>query len=78
MPPEYDLQANKKAFEVNMDPRIYGAFAEIGAGQEVARRFFMVGGAANTVAKTIFRLRHDVLRFHLRRLRTLREQSPAR
>ena len=53
MPLEYELQANKKAFEVNMDPRIYGAFAEIGAGQEVARRFFMVGGAANTVAKTI-------------------------
>ena len=53
MPPEYDLQANKKAFEINMDPRIYGAFAEIGAGQEVARRFFLVGGAANTVAKTI-------------------------
>jgi hypothetical protein len=53
MPLEYDLQANKKAFEINMDPRIYGAFAEIGAGQEVARRFFLVGGAANTVAKTI-------------------------
>jgi hypothetical protein len=53
MPLEYDLQPNKKAFEINMDPRIYGAFAEIGAGQEVARRFFLVGGAANTVAKTI-------------------------
>ena len=53
MPQEYDLQANKKAFEINMDPRIYGAFAEIGAGQEAARRFFLVGGAANTVAKTI-------------------------
>lgn len=53
MPLEYELQANKKAFEVNMDSRIYGAFAEIGAGQEVARRFFMVGRAANTVAKTI-------------------------
>jgi hypothetical protein len=32
---------------------IYGTFAEIGAGQEVARRFFHVGGAAGTVAKTI-------------------------
>ena len=31
MPLEYELQANQKAFEVNMDPRIYGAFAEIGA-----------------------------------------------
>lgn len=46
-------QANKKAFQINMDPKIYGAFAEIGAGQEVARKFFSVGGAAGTVAKTI-------------------------
>jgi hypothetical protein len=53
MPLESELQAEKKAFEINMDPRIYGAFAEIGAGQEVARRFFSVGGAAGTVAKTI-------------------------
>ena len=53
MPLEYDLQAEKKAFEINMDSRIYGAFAEIGAGQEVARRFFSVGGAAGTVAKSI-------------------------
>lgn len=36
-----------------MDSRIYGTFAEIGAGQEVARRFFHVGGAAGTIAKTI-------------------------
>lgn len=48
-----DFQANKKAFQINMDRRIYGTFAEIGAGQEVARRFFSVGGAAGTVAKTI-------------------------
>jgi len=45
--------ANKKAFEINMTKPIYGTFAEIGAGQEVARRFFLVGGAAGTVAKTI-------------------------
>lgn len=50
---ETELQVEKKAFKVNMDPRIYGAFAEIGAGQDVARRFFSVGGAAGTVAKTI-------------------------
>lgn len=50
---ELEQKTNKKAFEINMDPRIYGAFAEIGAGQEVARRFFSVGGAAGTVAKTI-------------------------
>jgi hypothetical protein len=36
-----------------MDRRYYGTFAEIGAGQEVARRFFAVGGAAGTIAKTI-------------------------
>ncbi len=48
-----DLQVNKKAFQINMDGRIYGTFAEIGAGQEVARRFFHVGGASGTVAKTI-------------------------
>jgi hypothetical protein len=48
-----DLQINKKAFQINMDGRVYGTFAEIGAGQEVARRFFHVGGAAGTVAKTI-------------------------
>ena len=31
----------------------YGTFAEIGAGQEVARWFFRVGGAAGTIAKSI-------------------------
>ncbi len=50
---KFDLQVNKKAFQINMDKRIYGTFAEIGAGQEVARRFFHVGAAAGTVAKTI-------------------------
>ncbi|HET7237482.1 MAG TPA: hypothetical protein VFI76_00535 [Terrimicrobiaceae bacterium] len=50
---ESELQVEKKAFQINMDPRIYGAFAEIGAGQDVARRFFSVGRAAGTVAKTI-------------------------
>ena len=53
MPLESELKIEKKAFQINMDPRIYGAFAEIGAGQDVARRFFAVGGAAGTVAKTI-------------------------
>lgn len=48
-----DQLVNKKAFEINMNQRFYGTFAEIGAGQEVARRFFTVGGAAGTVAKTI-------------------------
>ncbi|HEY5792815.1 MAG TPA: TonB-dependent receptor, partial [Chthoniobacterales bacterium] len=53
MPNEFDRQVNKKAFQINMDPKIYGTFAEIGAGQEVARKFFQVGGAAGTVAKTM-------------------------
>ncbi|MCU1282101.1 MAG: hypothetical protein JWM53_5647 [bacterium] len=43
----------QKAHELNLDPLTYGSFAEIGAGQEVARWFFQVGGAARTVAKTI-------------------------
>jgi hypothetical protein len=43
----------QKALEINLDPRIYGALAEIGAGQEVARWFFRVGGAAGTIAKTM-------------------------
>src|SRR5207302_4473531 len=42
-----------KAFWINLDAARYGTFAEIGAGQEVARWFFRVGGAAGTVAKTI-------------------------
>ncbi len=42
-----------KALQINIDAQRYGTFAEIGAGQEVARWFFHVGGAAGTVAKTI-------------------------
>jgi hypothetical protein len=47
------LDTNQKALRINLDARRYGTFAEIGAGQEVARWFFRVGGAAGTVAKTI-------------------------
>lgn len=43
----------QKALALNRDPKPYGTFAEIGGGQEVARWFFHVGGAAGTVAKTI-------------------------
>src|ERR1700758_1923231 len=43
----------QKALALNLDAKTYGTFAEIGAGQEVARWFFSVGGAAGTVAKTI-------------------------
>ena len=44
---------SQKARQINLDAKRYGTFAEIGAGQEVARWFFRVGGAAKTVAKTI-------------------------
>src|SRR6195256_2421630 len=50
---EMDIGTNKKAFQINLDSKKYGTFAEIGAGQEVARRFFHVGGAAGTIAKTM-------------------------
>ncbi|MBL7783721.1 MAG: TonB-dependent receptor [Saprospiraceae bacterium] len=47
------LETEQKALEINLDDRVYGAFAEIGAGQEVARHFFQVGAAAGTIAKTM-------------------------
>lgn len=50
---EMDVGTNKKAFQINLDQKKYGTFAEIGAGQEVARRFFHVGGASGTIAKTM-------------------------
>jgi hypothetical protein len=43
----------EKALAINLDGTVYGTFAEIGAGQEVARWFFAVGGAAGSVAKTM-------------------------
>ena len=50
---EMDVGTDKKALQINLDVKKYGTFAEIGAGQEVARRFFHVGGAAGTIAKTM-------------------------
>jgi len=47
------LDTHQKALAVNLDPRRYGTFAEIGAGQEVVRWFFRSGGAAGTIAKSI-------------------------
>lgn len=47
------LDTHQKALAVNLDPRRYGTFAEIGAGQEVVRWFFRAGGAAGTIAKSI-------------------------
>jgi hypothetical protein len=43
----------QRALALNLNADVYGTFAEIGAGQEVARWFFSVGGAAGTVAKTM-------------------------
>ncbi|MGZ3724757.1 MAG: hypothetical protein ACXWQQ_03125 [Pseudobdellovibrio sp.] len=43
----------EKALDVNLDTLFYGTFAEIGAGQEVARQFFQAGKASQTVALTI-------------------------
>jgi hypothetical protein len=47
------MTTSAKALELNLDPGVYGSFAEIGAGQEVGRWFFRVGGAAGTIAKTM-------------------------
>src|SRR5262249_37336703 len=47
------MNTNQKALHVNLDGGLYGTFAEIGAGQEVARWFFRVGGAAGTIAKAM-------------------------
>ncbi|HQY87137.1 MAG TPA: hypothetical protein PK402_00670 [Tepidisphaeraceae bacterium] len=44
---------HQKALEINLDPTSFGSFAEIGAGQEVARWFLRVGAASATVAKTV-------------------------
>ena len=48
-----NLTTHQKALRINLDPTSYGSFAEIGAGQEVARWFLVVGGASGTVAKSI-------------------------
>jgi hypothetical protein len=53
MPTEEKVGTHQKALSINLDAAIFGSFAEIGAGQEVARWFLTVGGASGTVAKTI-------------------------
>ncbi|MDT0607416.1 TonB-dependent receptor [Croceitalea rosinachiae] len=42
-----------KTLRINLQPDIYGTFAEIGAGQETARHFFRAGGASGTIAKAM-------------------------
>lgn len=48
-----DRSTTNKALRLNLDEKKYGTIAEIGAGQEVARQFFLAGAAAGTIAKTI-------------------------
>lgn len=52
---KYDknIGTKQKALHINLDKRIYGSFAEIGAGQETAAQFFKAGGASGTIAKTM-------------------------
>ena len=47
------ISLRQKALKINLAKRFYGTFAEIGAGQEVARYFFQAGGASGSIAKTI-------------------------
>ncbi|VAW26038.1 Nicotinamide mononucleotide adenylyltransferase, partial [hydrothermal vent metagenome] len=47
------LSTKEKSLAINFDTTIYGSFAEIGAGQEVAANFFKAGGASGTIAKTM-------------------------
>ena len=47
------LFAREKAMQINLNPNIYGTFAEIGAGQEVAAQFFQAGLASGSIAKTM-------------------------
>jgi hypothetical protein len=53
MPSTEKPDTHHKALTLNLDTSTFGSFAEIGAGQEVARWFLVVGGASGTVAKTI-------------------------
>lgn len=53
MPLEQVLTPKQKALEINLNPKIYGSFAEIGAGQETVRFFYRAGAASGTVAKAM-------------------------
>jgi hypothetical protein len=48
-----NIGTKQKALAINLDQQIYGSFAEIGAGQDVAANFFKAGAAAGTIAKTM-------------------------
>lgn len=47
---ERRLTTEEKALKINLTADIYGCFAEIGAGQEVAANFFKAGGSSGTIA----------------------------
>ena len=49
---EDKLTTEDKALKINLTKDIYGCFAEIGAGQEVAANFFKAGGSSGTIAFT--------------------------
>ncbi|MBN2344056.1 MAG: TonB-dependent receptor [Deltaproteobacteria bacterium] len=53
MEQEVKLNTRHKALHINLNHKIYGSFAEIGAGQEVARQFFRAGGASGTIARSL-------------------------
>jgi len=48
-----DIGTKQKALAINLDSQIYGSFAEIGAGQDVAANFFKAGASSGTIAKTM-------------------------
>ncbi len=48
-----DIGTKQKALAINLDPEIYGSFAEVGAGQDVAANFFKAGASSGTIAKTM-------------------------
>ncbi len=48
-----NIGTKQKALTINLNPEIYGTFAEIGAGQDVAANFFKAGASSGTIAKTM-------------------------
>jgi hypothetical protein len=51
--PQHSTDIHAKALAINLEASFYGTFAEIGAGQEVARWFLSAGAASGTVAQAI-------------------------
>jgi len=52
-PQQSSTDLHAKALAINLEASLYGTFAEIGAGQEVARWFLSVGAASGTVAEAV-------------------------